>query len=178
MNKVAPTVKKPSVVYRRPELADAPAIHALVDECEPLELNSQYAYMLLCTHFSETCAVAELEGDLVGFVSGYLKPVDSSVLFIWQVAVSAAARGRGVGKGLLNTVLSCPACAHVRHLEATVTPSNRASWALFRGVARDRGTSCTEQTIFRDEDFGPNHHEEEQLVRIGPLAAESTGQQL
>lgn len=157
------------VTYRPPQLADAARVHALVDECKPLDLNSTYAYMLLCTHFSETCVVADLHGELVGFVSGYLKPSDDTILFIWQVAVSPKARGLGVGKRMLREVLERPACRRVRHLETSVTPSNEASWALFRAFARDRNADCTQNTLFRSEDFGNEKHEEEQLLRIGPF---------
>jgi L-2,4-diaminobutyric acid acetyltransferase len=158
-----------AVACRKPTLADAAAIHALVAASKPLDLNSPYAYMLLATHFGDTCAVAERGGELLGFVSGYLKPADPAVLFIWQVAVSDKARGQGVGKRLLREVLSRPICFPVRHLETTVTPSNQASRALFASLARDHGASCAESILFRSDDFGPERHEEEKLLRIGPL---------
>ncbi len=157
------------VAYRKPTLVDAAAIHALINECKPLDLNSPYAYLLLCTHFADTCAVAERDGDLLGFVSGYRKPADGSVLFIWQVAVSPRGRGQGVGQGLLGEVLARPKQAAVKHLEATISPSNRASWALFESFAKKRGAPCASKTLFREEDFGGLAHEEEQLVRIGPF---------
>lgn len=157
------------VIYRAPRLADAAQVHALVDACRPLDLNSVYAYMLLCTHFADTCAVAEQDGRPVGFVSGYLEPSTSGVLFIWQVAVSPAVRGRGVATRLLEDVLNRAACRHVHYLETTITPSNAASWSLFRAVARGRRANVHHSTLFRSEDFGTDDHEEEQLVRIGPF---------
>jgi L-2,4-diaminobutyric acid acetyltransferase len=161
--------KAMSIVYRKPGLADAASIHALIDECKPLDLNSPYAYMLLCTDFADTCAVAQREGRLVGFVSGYRKPDDNSVLFVWQVAVSPRGRKQGVGKGLLEEIIARPEQAAVRHLEATINPSNRASWALFETFAKKRGARCATQTLFREEHFGHQGHEEERLLRISPL---------
>jgi L-2,4-diaminobutyric acid acetyltransferase len=142
-----------------------------VEECKPLDLNSSYAYMLLCAHFPDTCAVAESEGDLVGFVSGYRKPGDRSVLFVWQVAVSPRARGQGVARRLLDEIVARPEQAAVRHVEATITPSNRASWALFYSFAKERGAACARQTLFEEGDFGDQDHEPELLLRIGPLDA-------
>ena len=49
---------------------------------------------------------------------------------------------------LLAGVLARPACADVRYLEATVTSSNDASWALFRSVALDRLAGFDHQTVF------------------------------
>jgi L-2,4-diaminobutyric acid acetyltransferase len=160
-----------AVRCRRPRAADAASVHELVSECKPLDLNSPYAYLLLCTHFADTSAIAEADGMLLGFVGGYLKPGDSSVIFIWQIAVSEAARGRGVGKRLLRELLDRPGCRHVRHLETTITPSNEASWVLFRSFARTVHADCSQTTLFRSEDFGEHDHEEEQLLRIGPVHA-------
>ncbi|MGH9161150.1 MAG: diaminobutyrate acetyltransferase [Vicinamibacteraceae bacterium] len=169
MTRADRTPTLPEVRYRPPRLADAAQVHALVAACKPLDLNSVYAYMLLCTHFADTCAIAEQDGRAVGFVSGYLEPPTSGVLFIWQVAVSAGVRGRGVAKRLLEDILGRPACHRVQHLETTITPSNEASWALFRALARDRGTDVHDGVLFRREDFGTDDHEEERLVRIGPF---------
>jgi L-2,4-diaminobutyric acid acetyltransferase len=129
--------------------------------------------MLVCTHFSDTCAVAERGDDLVGFVSSYRKPNESDTLFVWQVAVRADARAQGVGGCLLLEVLDRPSQADIRHLETTINPSNDASWALFRTLARDRKADCAERTLFRREDFGPETHEDEYLLRIGPLTRTS-----
>ncbi len=159
-------------VCREPRLEDASRVHALVEACKPLDLNSPYAYMLLCTHFRETCVVAEQEeGGLCGFVSGYRQPRDPSALFVWQVAVGRQVRGRGVGKQLLTALLAHPSCAGVTHVETTITPSNGASNALFAWLAREFQARCSRTTIFRAEDFGANAHEEEELLRIGPLKA-------
>lgn len=152
-------------------MKDAAAIHALIDECKPLDLNSVYCYMLLTAHFSPWCVVAELEGRIVGFLSSYLKPQDPSTLFVWQVAVSPAARSLGVGRGLLEAALAQPAASAVTGLETTITPSNAASWALFRSFARRHGADCSDETMFSEKDFGPGEHEEERLLRISPLGA-------
>jgi L-2,4-diaminobutyric acid acetyltransferase len=157
------------LVCREPRLEDASSIHGLIEACKPLDLNSPYAYMLLCTHFQDTCVVAEHEGGVCGFVSGYRKPTDAAVLFVWQVAVGPHVRGNGVGKKLLTALLARPACAGATHVETTVTPSNLPSNALFDWLAREHGAPCERSTAFRAGDFGSHHHEEEVLLRIGPL---------
>ena len=154
---------------RAPTLADAAAIHALVAQCKPLDVNSEYAYLLLCTHFAETCVVAQVESQLAGFVSSYKKPTDASVLFVWQVAVSSDARGQGLGSRMLNELMNREPCQKVRWIETTISPSNEASWALFESFARRREASCVQQPLFQTEYFGGNAHEEERLLRIGPI---------
>ena len=163
------------VAFRTPTVVDAAAVHSLIDECKPLDLNSVYCYMLLTTHFAETCVVAEHDGRLAGFLSSYIKPQDPSTLFVWQVAVSPAARSLGVGRGLIEAVLARPAALGATSLETTITPSNAASWALFRSFARRHGAECSDKTIFAEKDFGPGEHEEERLLRISPLGVEPKG---
>ncbi len=163
------------IVCRRPTRADASAVHALVRSSPPLDVNSTYAYLLLCTHFAATSAVAECDGAIVGFVSGYLEPEAPDTLFIWQVAVAPTARGRGVGRRLLDEVIARPACAGVRYLETTIGPDNDASWRLFRGFARAHAAACESRTAFSGADFGAETHDDEQLLRIGPLGATRQG---
>lgn len=158
-------------VLRKPRIRDGAAIHALIDACKPLDLNSVYSYLILCKHFRETCVVAEEEGEIIAYTSGYIPPATPDTLFIWQVAVGPKARRRGMGKRLLGELIRRPVCRQVRYLETTITPSNEASWSLFSSFARDLDTECTDQTLFRDEHFGEDDHEPEHLLRIGPFRA-------
>lgn len=164
-----PAIDSTAVSCRPPKQSDASAIHALVAACKPLDLNSTYAYLLLCTHFAGTCAVAEQAGELLGFVSGYRKPADPATLFIWQVAVSPKARGRGLAKALLNEILARPECRRVTQLEATVSPTNKPSRNLFESLAREQQAACSWTPLFNAAHFGNELHEEEQLLRISPL---------
>jgi L-2,4-diaminobutyric acid acetyltransferase len=161
-----------AIRLRRPTAADAAGVRALVEACPPLDVNSTYAYLLVCTHFSATSVVAEADGGLVGFVSSYLKPEDASVLFIWQVAVDARMRGHGLAGRLLDEALRRPACAGIRSLEATISPSNAASWAVFRAFASRHAAACDETPCFEPHHFAIDDdqgHEAERLVRIGPI---------
>ena len=164
-----------SIVYRKPSLNEGKDIHGLVSDCGPLDVNSEYTYMILCAHFSDTCAVAEEQGRLVGFVSAYRKPADPDVLFVWQVAVSPRLRGCGIGSRMLSEVLARASCASVAAIETTIGPSNRASWALFESLAKKLGATMSRETLFQEEDFGDDGHEAEVLLRIGPIDPEERG---
>ena len=164
------TVQTTGGHYRRARQAHGGAGYALIEAGAALGLSSRDASLRFCTHFADTSAVAEIDGRIRGFVGGYLKPSDPSVLFIWQVAVHPAARGHGIGSGLLDDLLGRPACRRVRHLEATITPSNHGSWTLFRAFARAHGARCADGLAFGPEDLGGSAKEEERLLRIGPLA--------
>lgn len=159
----------PISTLRKPFLRDGAAIWGLVKTCEPLERNSCYAYLLLCQHFPDTCVVAEQEGEIIGFLSAYRPPVSPGVIFVWQVAVKQEARNRGIASAMLLELLQRAACKDVCYLEATVSPSNRASQALFQSLARRLATQCEETPLFAKELFGEEEHEEEILFTVGPF---------
>ena len=155
--------------FREPTSEDGAALHQLVANCPPLDLNSLYVYLLVGEHFADTSVVAERDGRPIGMISGYLPPERRDSLFVWQVAVAEEARGLGLAKRMLASLLARPTTAHCRWIETTVTPSNDASERLFRGFARDLGTDCRVQELFSAEDFGGAGHEPERLFRIGPF---------
>lgn len=177
-------IKEPTVNHDRmaqskvgmgmPAVAHGADIHRLVSECKPLDLNSTYAYLLLCTHFAETCVRAEREGKTVGFISAYRPPQRQGVLFVWQVAVAAGMRGRELAKSMLRELLRREALGDCLYLETTVSPSNQPSRRLFHALARELSAPVVESVLFSELDFGAGHHEQETLIRIGPMTGKQT----
>lgn len=150
-----------------PAPGDAAAVWQLVRDAGALDLNSPYAYLLLCSDFRETGVVAPAEeGRLGGFVLGYRRPSAPDAWFVWQVAVAPEQRGRGLAGQMLAWVMDRH--PDVRFLEATVTPSNEASRALFRGHARRYGLDWSEEMAFPKALFPAGDHEDEVRIRIGP----------
>src|SRR6056297_351369 len=84
------------VVLRIPSAVDGPALHELIAACPPLDQNSRYCNLLQVSYFARTAVVAELDGEIVGSITGFIKPDDPATLFIWQVAVHERARGRAL----------------------------------------------------------------------------------
>ncbi len=150
-------------------MEDSPAVYDLVDRCKPLDLNSRYCYMLVCTYFSNTSIVYESDGQVQGLVSGYLDPENRETLFIWQVAVDASLRGKGVALQMLKQLLSRKSLAGITRIETTISPSNAASQNLFKRLASDLDTDIEVQTCFTQELFEGEAHEDEELYRIGPF---------
>lgn len=162
-----------TITLRRPEAVDGSALHALISACPPLDENSIYCNLLQCTHFAASSVVAQCDQQLVAAISGYLVPGREDTLFIWQVAVSESARGQGLARRMLTDILSRPECSGVRYLETSVTASNEASWALFKGFAR-RADAALEQTELFDSTRHFNGEKPtEILARIGPLAMQA-----
>lgn len=157
-------------IFRHPRVVDGLAVWRLVKEAGTLDLNSTYAYLMVCRDFSDTCILAERAGRLAGFVIGYKPPAKPDTVFVWQVGVAPDARGLGLGSRVLDRLLASEACANVRFLETNVTPSNRPSRALFGSLARRLVAPLEEHEGFESELFPDPTHEPERLLRIGPFS--------
>jgi L-2,4-diaminobutyric acid acetyltransferase len=152
-----------------PGTADAPTIRQLIDRCKPLDVNSTYAYLLLCHHFADTCVVARRHGDITGFVSAYRPPRSPETLFIWQVAVHPEARGESLGNHMIANLLRRETLNGIRQIETTVSPSNLASRGMFERLAKHLDVELREQELFDETAFGDEAHETEVLFKLGPL---------
>jgi L-2,4-diaminobutyric acid acetyltransferase len=168
ISNVAPA-PAPGCSFRKPELSDGAAIQQLIQDAPPLDVNSTYAYLLLCLHFRDTCVVAEQNGQLAGFISAYVPPRHPDVLFVWQVAVHPSARGKRLGAAMLTELLARDAVAPVRVVETTVSPDNAASRRMFARLADDLHAPLEEQALFPPTLFGGADHDDERLLRIGPF---------
>lgn len=157
---------------RIPEMTDGVDVQRLVHACPPLDHNSTYVYLLLCSHFSQSCVVAHLNNELIGFISAYLHPQKNNTLFVWQVAVHEKARGLGVAAQMLEHLLARPALQPIHYVETTVDPENAASRRLFEKLAKSHKVQITESLFLQPEHFLTP--QVEPLLSIGPLAVQSS----
>ena len=150
-------------------------IWQLVRDSCVLDINSSYCYLLLCKYFSGTCAVAEIHGEMVGFLTGFLPPGREDTFFVWQVGVDSSVRGQGIATHMLQELLHRDHCHGVSFIEATVGPSNQVSRAFFTSLAQDLNTGMSVHPHFDSVLFPRGNHEPEYLYRIGPFSPAKAG---
>jgi L-2,4-diaminobutyric acid acetyltransferase len=160
----------------RPEVADGAALWRIARDSRTLDLNSSYSYLLWCRDFAGTSVVArDAGGTPVGFVTGYVRPERPDTLLVWQVAVDAAHRGRGLAAAMLDGLtarVAAEAASGGRPLtsvETTITPGNTASERLFTSYAGRHGAGVEREVLFDVGQFPDGPHDPEVLYRIGPL---------
>lgn len=151
---------------RKPAAEDGADIWRLVRACKPLDENSMYCNLVQCDHFRDTCIVAEMNGEIVGWVSGYKLPDDPETLFVWQVAVSETARGTGLGTLMLRGLLSRDTCKGVTRVQTTITRDNGASWALFRKFTEMSDGTLSSAPYFAKDAHFDELHDTEYMVTI------------
>jgi len=153
--------------FRFPEPTDGKSMWELAEQAG-LDVNSPYAYVMWAEYHRRTSLVAEDDAGLAGFVTGFAVPeTDLTTVFVWQIAVANDRRQRGIGARLLDELV---VRTGARCIEATVTPSNQASAALFRGLGARHGATPTEELAYGEHLF-PGRHEAEIRFRIPVSAA-------
>jgi L-2,4-diaminobutyric acid acetyltransferase len=158
-----------SIDIRKPEIKDVNFIYDLVSQCIQLDLNSIYSYLLVCTHFSHTSAVVVLNNKIVGFLSAYFIPYKQDTLFIWQIAIDPLMRSNGYASMMIEHIMKRENLKNIKFIEATVTPSNKASISFFKKIADSYNTKYEIKLLFSQELFASISHEEELLIHIGPI---------
>ena len=115
-----PQQRASAITFRKPEKSDGSDVWRLIADSGKLDENSMYCNLLQCDHFADTCIIAEMDGEIVGWISGYLQPDDDQAFFVWQVAVSEKARGRGIAKTMLRKLMQRKECARVRRMRTAL----------------------------------------------------------
>jgi diaminobutyrate acetyltransferase len=161
-----------AITIDTPQVRDGAQLWRLARDSRTLDLNSSYSYLLWCRDFARTSVVAKrADGEIVGFVTGYVRPDLPDSLMVWQVAVAENARGRGVAAHMLDTLVQRRLDHGQRYVETTITLDNAASIALFTALGRDRDVPVRRTELFAAQEF-PDGHAGEDLFRIGPFAAQ------
>ncbi len=167
------TTAPDAVKFRSPQISDGVRLWEIARDSQVLDLNSSYSYVLWCRDFADTSVVSDTDGRAVGFVTGYIRQDSPTTFFVWQVAVDADQRGKGLAGKMLNELLDRLAPQGITHLETTISPDNEASIALFTALARTRGTDIEKSALFAPDDF-PDSHEAEELYTVGPASVRTS----
>lgn len=122
---------------RSPRATDIGGIVELVQSCRPfLTAHESYIYWMNLRCFRETCAIAELNGKVVGWCS--MVPVTNGKYFIHQTGVAPDLRGKGLGTLMLLFVLNTAKDRAVQ-FEFTIDRRNTACLYLMKSVAARTG---------------------------------------
>jgi L-2,4-diaminobutyric acid acetyltransferase len=156
---------------KKPVPSDGKSMWELVKNSKSLDLNSLYHYILMAHHFGDSSIAAFNNNELAGFVTAYFPPVKKDTIFVWQVCVSEKFQGNGLGKKMLTTLAkSAHPFSKIKYLDATITPSNNASIALFTSTAKALDCNYTfDEIVYPETFFGKSGHEPEKLFHIGPI---------
>ncbi|MFG3077407.1 diaminobutyrate acetyltransferase [Streptomyces sp. NPDC048225] len=163
------------VQLRAPRPADASAVWRLVRASEILDTNSLYYYNLWFRDFGGTSVVASTEdGDVIGFVTAYIRPDRPDTLMAWQSAVDPRHHAPGLAVRMMHELADRVAPSGVTCVETTINPGNRAVALMLRKFAHERGLEIHTEVLFDTDAFPSDEaraHPPEVLYRMAPAVS-------
>jgi ribosomal protein S18 acetylase RimI-like enzyme len=116
------------VILRHAEPDDHARVVAVVDDWWGGRAMADMLPHLFFVHFRDTSFVAEEDGELAGFLCGFLSQTFADEAYVHFVGVNPAFRGRGVGRRLYERFYE--AIAPRRVVRCVTSPVNEASVAF------------------------------------------------
>lgn len=159
------------MIIRHTTKKNGKAMYQIAKET-PLDTNSEYSYLMMAEFHSNTCLVAEINKEIVGFCTANIvcdpEVMFPDTLFVWQIGVLKSYRGQGLSSKMLKhlvTELKLP------YIACNIAPHNKGSFALFGSIAEQYNTEFRVKEDFTDEDFSGNPSPEKEIL-IGPISKE------
>lgn len=94
---------------------------------------------LFFVHFRDTSFVAERDGELAGFLVGFLSQSEPDAAYVHFVGVSPAERGTGLGRGLYERFFEAARAAGRTRVSCVTSPANTASVAFHTAIGFEPG---------------------------------------
>jgi predicted GNAT superfamily acetyltransferase len=127
------------VAIRQAEPQDHPRVLAVLDEWWGGRQMRDMLPKLFFLHFRETSFVAERDGELVGFLVGFLSQSEPEDAYVHFVGVSPAERGSGLGRELYERFFAAARAAGRTRVSCVTSPANEASLAFHAAIGFEPG---------------------------------------
>jgi ribosomal protein S18 acetylase RimI-like enzyme len=119
----------PSITLRTATPADYDQIAAVIDDWWGRPVAAALPRLFL-DHFHATSSIAEADGELAGFLIGFLSPSLPGAAYIHFVGVNPGYRGQGLARVLYERFFAVAAADGRTVVSAVTAPANAASIAF------------------------------------------------
>ncbi len=120
---------EPGFRFRAAEPADYDRIVAVMDDWWGRVVHTGLPRLFL-NHFHRTSITAERDGDLAGFLVGFLSPAAPDTAYIHFAGVSPRFRGTGLGRSLYVRFFGIAQAGQRQVVHAITSPVNHGSIAF------------------------------------------------
>jgi predicted GNAT superfamily acetyltransferase len=120
--------------FRHAEPSDYARIIAVVDEWWGGRQMADGLPKLFFVHFRETSFVAERDGSIVGFVTGFRSQSFPEIAYIHYVGIDPSVRGGGLGRALYECFFDAARRLGCAEVQCVTSPINKQSIAFHRAM--------------------------------------------
>jgi len=129
----APT-RDGDLLLRHAEPSDHARVIAVLDQWWDGRPMTAMLPRLFFVHFRPTSFVLERDGELVGFLCGFVSQTDPTQAYVHFVGVDPRLRGRGAGRLLYDRLFAAARERGCTAVHAVTSPVNRASVAFHTAI--------------------------------------------
>lgn len=158
--------EQPIPQLRRPTARDESRLSRIERDVARSGAGAGIGGMACTGALRDTSVLAEVDGEIAGFVSAYLLPYDAETLFVWRVEAPGADRIPGLGSLMIGHLMRQDICRHVTRVQTVLTQDDAPGWALFRRFSRWQGTTMRIQPFITQALEPMKRHEAESLITI------------
>ena len=124
---------------RRAHTADYARVIAVLDEWWGGRRMREMLPKLFFVHFSDTSFVAERDGELAGFLVGFLSQSEPDEAYVHFVGVNPNERGTGLGRELYERFFAVARAQGRRRVSCVTSPANTGSLAFHEALGFELG---------------------------------------
>jgi predicted GNAT superfamily acetyltransferase len=124
---------------RRAGPADYPRVIQVLDEWWGGRRMRDMLPKLFFVHFADTSFVAERDGELAGFLVGFLSQSEPDEAYVHFVGVSPHERGTGLGRELYERFFAVARGQGRRRVTCVTSPANVDSVAFHEAIGFEPG---------------------------------------
>ena len=124
---------------RRAGPADYPRVIQVLDEWWGGRRMRDMLPKLFFVHFADTSFVAERDGELAGFLVGFLSQSEPDEAYVHFVGVSPDERGTGLGRELYERFFAVARDQGRRRVTCVTSPANAGSLAFHEAIGFEPG---------------------------------------
>ena len=134
---------------------------SIVEECGPfLTLRSRSDYWAYATFFNDTCFVYSEQDQAVGVLIAYRNQNDMGQIYLQDIGVKKAYRGKGVADALITNLIEYAWSHDIGSIMLTSEPENHSALKLWERLGFENISTGREiQGVKVTEDLkGPGKH--------------------
>lgn len=142
----------------------------LASKCDPIPIERDSIYHLFTKYFANTCFVAEIDNQIVGYILGFISQLEKNVAYIHNICIAPDLRRKKIGSSLYQEFFQNMKNEKCQKIFLIINPRNKLSISYHESLGFNvskEGEEFYVEGVRASKDYnGPGKH---MVVMCKPL---------